>query len=327
MDARHERVRSSIRASIQRPPAAYADAMRTAKSANGVPSASALALISFFIVIAAARRSLSLRSRAILITASAESCCFRLRLSRGGAMAAKPSTWRLMGVVCGPREVDPAIRGSEEWCAWARGPDKERRRGTRDWAARRPVRAHSETQGARRLRVSPLPRWAGVTRPTVYRHFADMDEIFSACIAHWVSTNPQPDPGPWLAIEEFEARARRVLTDAYRWYNDVGYQLYPLYRDIQSIPPAARPVAEGWSDPLAGVILGDDLPAGRAGSRLRAVAMHLVRLMTWRSLVVDGGLSADEAAELGVRWLMAARDSGQQRDGSQLAAAESEARA
>ncbi len=61
---------------------AYADAMRTAKSANDVPSASALALISFFIVIAASRRSLSLRSRAILTTASAESCCFRLRLSR-----------------------------------------------------------------------------------------------------------------------------------------------------------------------------------------------------------------------------------------------------
>ena len=26
------------------------------------------------------------------------------------AMAAKPSTWRLMGVACGPREVDPNIQ-------------------------------------------------------------------------------------------------------------------------------------------------------------------------------------------------------------------------
>lgn len=45
------------------------------------------------------------------------------------AYAAKPSTWRLMGVVCGPREVDPSIRSADEWCAWARGPDKERLEG------------------------------------------------------------------------------------------------------------------------------------------------------------------------------------------------------
>ena len=45
------------------------------------------------------------------------------------AAAAKPSDWRLMGVVCGTREVDPAVRNPEEWCAWARGPNKERLEG------------------------------------------------------------------------------------------------------------------------------------------------------------------------------------------------------
>ena len=45
------------------------------------------------------------------------------------AMAAKPSDWRLMGVACGPREVDPAVHSAEEWCAWARGPDRERLEG------------------------------------------------------------------------------------------------------------------------------------------------------------------------------------------------------
>jgi hypothetical protein len=45
------------------------------------------------------------------------------------AAAAEPSDWRLMGVVCGPREVDPAIRSADEWCAWARGPNKERLEG------------------------------------------------------------------------------------------------------------------------------------------------------------------------------------------------------
>ena len=46
-----------------------------------------------------------------------------------GGMAAKPSDWRLMGVVCGPREVDPNIHSAEEWCAWASGPKGERVEG------------------------------------------------------------------------------------------------------------------------------------------------------------------------------------------------------
>ena len=43
-------------------------------------------------------------------------------------MTAKPSTWRLMGVVC-PREIDPNIHSAEEWCAWARGQNRERLEG------------------------------------------------------------------------------------------------------------------------------------------------------------------------------------------------------
>ena len=45
------------------------------------------------------------------------------------AWAAKPSDWRLMGVVCGPREVDPSIHSAEELCAWAKGPKGERLEG------------------------------------------------------------------------------------------------------------------------------------------------------------------------------------------------------
>ncbi len=46
-----------------------------------------------------------------------------------GAMAAKPSDWMLAGVVCGPREVDPAIHGSG-WLACATGPNGQRLQGS-----------------------------------------------------------------------------------------------------------------------------------------------------------------------------------------------------
>jgi len=43
-------------------------------------------------------------------------------------MATLPPEWQMMGVVRGPREVDPKIQ-SDSWMAWARGPDGERVEG------------------------------------------------------------------------------------------------------------------------------------------------------------------------------------------------------
>ena len=50
------------------------------------------------------------------------------------ASAALPLEWRLKGVVEGPREVAPAIR-SENWLAWAVGPNGERAEGIGDHPA------------------------------------------------------------------------------------------------------------------------------------------------------------------------------------------------
>jgi hypothetical protein len=44
------------------------------------------------------------------------------------AAATLPPAWHLMGVMRGPREVDPKIQ-SASWVAWARGPDGERVEG------------------------------------------------------------------------------------------------------------------------------------------------------------------------------------------------------
>jgi hypothetical protein len=49
------------------------------------------------------------------------------------AEATLPPEWRLLGVVCGPREVDPEIH-SDSWVAWARGPKGERVDGQADSA-------------------------------------------------------------------------------------------------------------------------------------------------------------------------------------------------
>jgi len=48
-------------------------------------------------------------------------------------LASRSPEWRLMGVVRGPREVDPRIH-SDSWVAWARGPKGERVDGQADSA-------------------------------------------------------------------------------------------------------------------------------------------------------------------------------------------------
>lgn len=48
-----------------------------------------------------------------------------------GAMAAKPSEWELRGVVLGPHDAEPVIRG-KSWIAWATGPGGQSAVGTGD---------------------------------------------------------------------------------------------------------------------------------------------------------------------------------------------------
>ena len=176
---------------------------------------------------------------------------------------------------------------------------------TRERIAAAAVEQHLSV-GPSRTSIASIAEAAGVTRPTVYRHFANMDEVFAACMAHWLSRHPSPDPGPWLAMEGFEPRARRVLTELYRWYGDVGYVLYPIFRDIDSVPPYSRAGVEGWSDQFADVIVNARPSPSPPSKRLRAATVHIVRLPTWRALVLDGGLSTDDAVDLGVLWLVGA---------------------
>lgn len=172
------------------------------------------------------------------------------------------------------------------------------------------VRLHT-TIGPAHTSISKVAEEADVTRLTVYRHFADLDALFVACMGHWSAENPGPDVAGWMAIESLEARARRAFTDLYRWYADRDEELYPIYRDWAAMPETARLAAAAQLDSLASVILGDDeaAPGDRDGSRIAAaVTRHLVDFWTWRSLVVERGLAPDEAAEAAVRMLRATSD-------------------
>ena len=55
--------------------------------------------------------------------------------------------------------------------------------------------------GPARTTIKAIAERAGVERLTVYRHFADEREIFTACSAHFQEEMPPPDPAAWLGVE------------------------------------------------------------------------------------------------------------------------------
>jgi AcrR family transcriptional regulator len=173
------------------------------------------------------------------------------------------------------------------------------------------VRLHT-TVGPAHTSIAAIAEEAGVTRLTVYRHFADLDAVFVACMAHWAARNPRPDAEAWTVIPGLRGRARRAFGELYSWYRDHADELYPINRDAAAMPLSAQQAREAGTWRLADAILaghaGEDSDRDGDGRLLRAVARHLVDFWTWHSLVMQQGLDDHEAVEVAVTLLMALAD-------------------
>ncbi len=195
-----------------------------------------------------------------------------------------------------------------------RRPYRMRRRAeqvdqTRQRITEAAVHLHTSV-GPANTSIASVANEAGVTRLTVYRHFADLDSLFEACIGHWSAANPMPDVNAWRAIDSLEARARKAFADLYRWYQDRDVELYPIYRDWTTMPESAQHRLETDNQELADAMLGRStdtlVDRGKKSRVLDAVARHLVDFWTWRSLAIDRGLGLDEAVDAAVLMLLAA---------------------
>ena len=164
------------------------------------------------------------------------------------------------------------------------------------------ARLHT-TVGPANTSVASIAEEAGVTRLTVYRHFPDIEVLFAACRAHWRAQNPPPDAATWPNTPDFETRARRALTEQYAWYRDHAEELFPIYRDMTTMPSNAQEAMRADNRHLGDLLVADAAPYRLAGEQLRAVARHLLDYRTWRSLAINQELGDAGAIDVGVRML------------------------
>ena len=151
--------------------------------------------------------------------------------------------------------------------------------------------------------ISALAERAGVQRLTVYRHFADDQEILQACSTKWMRLHPPPDPSTFTSDGPSE-QARKLLAALYSYYADTQAMWRSLYRDLGQIEALDAPMRE-FDDYLATVSETLLTATGaRKSKRLRATVGHAVRFSTWHSLDAQG-LDPKSAAALVGEWIQA----------------------
>ena len=175
----------------------------------------------------------------------------------------------------------------------------ESQRETRDGIARAAAELHEE-KGVARTTVAEIARRAGVTRVTVYNHFADLSELIPACAAHYGTQHPPPDLDSALALEDPGERLRSALTRLYGWYRETEPMYGKLFSDRASVPELDQFLEQNIDRVQAE--LADDLAAafparGRRAERTGALIRLALDFWTWRRLSREG-LDDEAAADL-----------------------------
>jgi AcrR family transcriptional regulator len=166
----------------------------------------------------------------------------------------------------------------------------ESQRETRDRIARSAAELHEE-KGVAQTTVAEIARRAGVTRLTVYNHFADLSELVPACAAHYGALHPLPEFDSLLKREE---PVRHVLAALYGWYRETEPMFGKLFSERASVPELDRYLEENIDRVQAE--LADGLAAGFAGRHKILIRLAL-DFWTWRRLSREG-LDDEAAAEL-----------------------------
>ena len=175
----------------------------------------------------------------------------------------------------------------------------EAQRETHDRIAEASAELHEE-QGVAKTTVAEIARRAGVTRLTVYNHFADLSELIPACAGHYARLHPAPDLSSALAQADPAERVRGTLAGLYGWYRETEPMYSKLFSDRASVPELDRFLEQNIDRMQAE--LADDLAGafgvrGRRAARTGALIRLALEFWTWSRLSREG-LDDEGAADL-----------------------------
>jgi AcrR family transcriptional regulator len=157
-----------------------------------------------------------------------------------------------------------------------------------------------ETLGPARTTMTAVAERAGVQRQTVYRHFADEEQLLWACSGHFAALYPWPDAERWRTIADPAQRLRVGLDELYAWYETTGAMWTNVLRDetlVAAVGPVLAPFRAYLDEAAHALALGWGA-RGRRRAMLLAATRHAVDFHTWRSLAHDGGVSRPGVVEL-----------------------------
>jgi AcrR family transcriptional regulator len=175
----------------------------------------------------------------------------------------------------------------------------ESQRATRDRIARAAAELH-EKKGVANTTIAEIARRAGVSRLTVYNHFADLSELLPACSAHYARLHPQPDFAAVLELDDPVERVRGALTGLYGWYRETEPMTSKLFSDRAAVPELDRFMRQHGDRAraeLAGGLAAGFGARGMRAERLRALLALAVDFWTWRRLTREG-LDDEAAADM-----------------------------
>ena len=128
--------------------------------------------------------------------------------------------------------------------------------------------------------VTEVAQKAGVSRPTVYSHFHDTQELMLACTDHLLLQYPPPSAGEWEDIEDPRDRVGAVVSAVFAQWEMHGESAMPA-----GVEAHLESVSAAFDD-------NDDVRIRRA-----AVTRIALSYDTWR-LLTEQGLDVREAADV-----------------------------